>query len=181
MPSPPWPSSPGSARAIETSAPAVSARAVSLSALAGTSTAALCSVRCGFQRSSRTASRYRSVEIRVSVSPSISILTPVSAGRVSSRPAAIADWLTAVAKASLPTDPAAGGIAGSAGYSSSGMVSRLNVALPQVRTARPESAVICTGLAGRLRLISASSRPETSAEPSSVTVVSGTVAWADTS
>ena len=73
----------------------------------------------------------------MSVSPSISIRTPVSAGSVSSRPAAIADWLTAVANASLPTVPAAGGISGSAGYSSSGMVSRVNVALPQVSTARP--------------------------------------------
>ena len=42
---------------MDTSAPAVSARAVSLSARAGTSTAADWSWRCGFQRSSRTASR----------------------------------------------------------------------------------------------------------------------------
>ena len=54
------------------------------------------------------------------------------------------------------------------------------MALPQVSTARPASATICTGRAGRLRLISASSRPETRAVPSS-SVVTGTVAWADTS
>ena len=114
------------------------------------------------------------------MSPSISIRTPVSAGSVSSRPAAVADWLTAVANASLPIDPAAGGISGSAGYSSSGIVSSVKVALPQVRTARPPSDVICTGRAGRLRLISASSRPETSALPSS-SVITGTVACADTS
>ena len=51
----------------------------------------------------------------MSVSPSISIRTPVSAGSVSSRPAAVADWLTADANASLPMDPAAGGMAGSDG------------------------------------------------------------------
>ncbi len=100
---------------MDTSAPAVSARAVSASARAGTSTAADRSGRAGVQRSSRTASRYRSVDTRVSVSPSISIRTPVSAGSVSSRPAAVADWLTADANASLPMDPAAGGIAGSDG------------------------------------------------------------------
>ena len=114
------------------------------------------------------------------MSPSISTLTPVSAGSVSSRPAAMADWLTAEANASLPTEPAAWGISGSAGYSSSGMVSSVNVALPQVRTALPPSDAICTGRAGRLRLISASSRPETSALPSS-SVTTGTVAWAETS
>ncbi len=113
-------------------------------------------------------------------SPSISIRTPVRAGRVSSRPAAVADWLTAEANASLPTDPAAGGISGSAGYSSAGMVSSVKVELPQVRTARAPSDAIWTGRLGRLRLISASSRPETRALPSS-SAVTGTRACADTS
>src|SRR6266702_337066 len=87
----------------------------------------------------------------VRVSPSISIRTPVSEGSVSSRPAATAVWITAVANASLPTVPAAGGISGRAGYSSSGMVSRLNVALPQVSTARPPSELIWDGRPGRQR------------------------------
>ena len=34
---------------------------------------------------------------------------------MSSRAAAVADWLTAEAKASLPTEPAAGGMSGSVG------------------------------------------------------------------
>ncbi len=158
----------------------VSDLAVSVSALAGTSTAADNSGRAGVQRSSRTASRYRSVEISVRVSPSISIRTPVSEGSVSSRPAATAVWPTAVANASLPTVPAAGGISGSAGYSSSGMVSRLNVALPQDRTARPPSELIWTGRPGRLLLISASSRPETSALPAAC-ASTGILASAETS
>ena len=69
----------------------------------------------GFQVSSRTARRYRSVAARVRRSPSISMRTPVSIGRVSSRPAAIATWATAVAKAALSTVPAVVGMTGSFG------------------------------------------------------------------
>ncbi len=54
------------------------------------------------------------------------------------------------------------------------------MALPQVSVARAPSELISTGRAGRLRVISASSRPETSRSPSSSTAT-GTVAWADTS
>ena len=43
-------------------------------------------------------------------------------------------------------------------------------ALPQTSSILVSSAVMSTGLAGRLREISASSRPEISAWPSSVTV-----------
>ena len=100
---------------MSTSAPEVSERAVSSRARAGTRTEALRPGRTGFQRSSRTASRYRSVDTSVSVSFSISMRTPVRPGRVSSRAAAVADWLTAEAKASLPTEPAAGGMPGSVG------------------------------------------------------------------
>ena len=60
------------------------------------------------------------------------------------------------------------------------MVSKVNVALPQVSVARAPSELISTGRAGRLRVISASRRPETSRSPSS-SVLTGTVAWADTS
>ena len=165
---------------IDTSAPEVSARAVSPSTRAGTSTAVLRSGRDGFQRSSRNASRYLSVATRVSVSPAISILMPVSAGSVSSRPAAIATWLMAEASASLPTDPASGGISGSVGYSSSGSSTRVKVALPHLSVARVPSVNRSTGLAGSDRTISASKRPETSTAPSS-SVITGTVAWAETS
>ena len=165
---------------IATSAPAVSARAVSPSTRAGTSTAVDRSGWTGFQRSSRTASRYRSVATRVSVSPEISILMPVSAGSVSSRPAAMATWLMAVASASLPTVPVSGGISGRVGYSSSGSRTRVKVALPHLRVALVPSVTRPTGLAGSDRTISASSRPETRTVPSS-SVITGTVASAETS
>ena len=160
---------------MATSAPEVSARAVSPSTRAGTSTAVDRSGRAGFQRSSRTASRYRSVATRVSVSPWISILMPVSAGRVSSRPAAVATWPIAVASASLPTEPASGGISGSVGYSSSGSRTRVKVALPHLRVARVPSVISSTGRAGSDLTISASRRPETRTVPSS-SVITGTVA-----
>ena len=165
---------------MDTSAPEVSARAVSPSTRAGTSKAVDRSGWAGFQRSSRTASRYRSVATRVSVSPWISILMPVSAGRVSSRPAAVATWPIAVASASLPTVPASGGISGSVGYSSSGSRTRVKVAVPHLRVARVPSVTSSTGRAGSDLTISASRRPETRIAPSS-SVITGTVAWAETS
>ena len=165
---------------IDTSAPEVRARAVSPSTRAGTSTAVLRSGCVGFQRSSRTASRYRSVATRVSLSPAISILMPVSAGSVSSRPAAMATWAMAEASASLPTEPVSGGMSGSVGYSSSGSRTRVKVALPHFRVARVPSVARSTGLAGSDRTISASSRPDTRTAPSS-SVITGTVACAETS
>ena len=114
------------------------------------------------------------------MSPWISILMPVSAGSVSSRPAAIATWPMAEASASLPTDPASGGISGSVGYSSSGSRTRVKVALPHLSVARVPSVTRSTGLAGSDRTISASRRPETRTAPSS-SVITGTVAWAETS
>ncbi len=56
-----------------------------------------------------------SVAAMVIFSPSISSRTPVSTGSVSSRPAAIETWATAVAKASPRSDHEAPGIAGRAG------------------------------------------------------------------
>jgi hypothetical protein len=117
------------------------------------------------------------VATRVSVSPVISILMPVSAGKVSSRPAAIATWLMAEAIASLPTEPTNGGISGSDGYSSSGSRTRVKVALPHLSVARLPSVTRSTGRAGSDLTISASSRPETSTAPSS-SVITGTLAWA---
>ena len=60
-------------------------------------------------------------------------------------------------------------MSGSVGYSSTGIVCRLNRAEPQVSETLAPSMVISTGLVGRLRQMSASSRPETSALPSSAT------------
>ena len=71
-------------------------------------------------------------------------------------------------------------MSGSVGYSSTGMVWRLNRAEPQVRDTLVPSMVISTGLFGRLRQMSASSRPETRALPSSWTEA-GSVARAEVS
>ncbi len=73
-----------------------------------------------------------------------------------------------------------GGMAGSVGKSSTGIVISPNSALPQVRTASWPSVVISTSSAGRLRLISASRRPGISTRPSSATSAS-IVARAETS
>ena len=104
-----------------------------------------------------------------------SIRIPVSAGSVSSRPAAMATWLIAEARTSAPIAPASGGMPGSVGYSSSGRVISVKTALPHFRVVRVPSVLISTGRAGRLRTISARSRPETSTVPSS-SVITGTVA-----
>ena len=74
----------------------------------------------------------------MTVSPSISIRTPVSTGRVSSRPAAMATCAAAAAKTSPGTVPVAVGICGSAGYSSTGRVCRVNREEPQT-TRRPHA------------------------------------------
>ena len=176
MPSP----APPLASAMVTWLPAVSDLAVSASTLAGTSAAADASVVPGSQVSSRWERRNRSVASSEMVSPSISIRTPVSTGSMSSRPAATTAWLTAAANTSLETVPAAAGISGRDGYSSTGMVCRLNRAEPQVSETLAPSMLISTGLLGRLRQMSASRRPDTSARPSSETSA-GTVARAEVS
>ena len=73
-----------------------------------------------------------------------------------------------------------GGIVGMVGKSSTGMVIRPNSAVPQVSTASEPSVTISTSSAGRLRLISASSRPGISTLPVSATSAS-IVARAETS
>ena len=67
------------------------------------------------------------------------------------------------------TAPVAAGIAGRAGYSSTGIVCSVNVAEPQRSVTFAPSIDMSTGLFGRLRQMSASSRPETRALPSSCT------------
>ncbi len=165
MPSP----EPVAARAIVTWLPAVSDFAVSASTLAGTRAARDSSGALGDQVSSRWESRNRSVANREMVDPSISMRTPVNTGSMSSRPAAVTAWATAPANTSLPTVPLADGILGRVGYSSTGRVCRLKRAEPQVSETRVPSSTISTGLSGRLRQMSASSRPLTRARPSADT------------
>ena len=154
--------------------------AVSASTLAGTSAATETSVAPGSHWSSRSESRNRSVASSEIAEPSISIRTPVSTGSMSSRPAAVTAWATALANRSLRTVPVACGMSGRVGYSSTGIVWRLNRAEPQINETLEPSMVISTGLLGRLRQMSASSRPETSALPSSCTEA-GSVARAEVS
>ncbi|CAM5641755.1 hypothetical protein SRIMM317S_06495 [Streptomyces rimosus subsp. rimosus] len=103
----------------------------------------------------------------MTVSPSISMRTPVSTGRVSSRPAAMATWAAAAAKTSPGTVPVAVGICGRAGYSSTGSVWRVKREEPQTTVTRTPSVEISTGRLGRARQMSASRRPETRTVPSS--------------
>ena len=81
---PGWPAS----NATVTGTPAVTDRATSARVLAGTIAAALRPRAAGSQRTSLTASRYRSVAASVSVSSCTSRQTAVSMGSVSSRLAA---------------------------------------------------------------------------------------------
>ena len=105
---------------------------------------------------------------------------PVSAGSVSSLPAAIATWWIAEANASAPTVPVVSGISGRVGYSSAGSSIRVNVELPHLTVARVPSVVKSTGRAGSDRTISASRRPETSTVPGS-SACTEIVDWAETS
>ena len=66
--------------------------------LAGINACVLSDVDAGDQFNSRTAKRYRSVAASVITAPSTSIFTPVKAGRVSSRDAAVATCEIAAAK-----------------------------------------------------------------------------------
>lgn len=90
----------------------------------------------GLQWISRMASRYRSVARKVIVSPSISTLTPVRMGRVSSLEAAVITCETARANAAPSTVPAVSGMPGSSGYSSTGIVESVNFEDRQVRSTR---------------------------------------------
>ncbi len=71
-------------------------------------------------------------------------------------------------------------MAGRVGKSSTGIVSRPNSAPPQVSTASDPEVTIWTGSAGRLLVISASTRPGISTLPGSATSAS-IEARADTS
>ena len=98
---------------------------------------------------------------RVTGGPSNSTRIPVRAGRVSSLPAATATWPMAAASRSAPTLPAAGGMSGRVGYSSSGRVER-ELGAPHFRVTRAPSVVTMTGRGGRAFTISLRSLPGTS-------------------
>ena len=95
----------------------------------------------------------------------ISTNTPVSVGRESSLPAAIATWLIAVENKSLVNVPVAAGRVGSVGYSVNGKVGNVNFALPAVTKTRVPSKVNVTALAGSDRAMSASNLPGTKTFP----------------
>ncbi len=98
-----------------TSEPSIPALAASANVFAGTSTAASISGDKADQVSSRTARRNLSVAAKTTVSPEISTRIPVSMGRVSSLPAAIATWAIASANSSDGKLPVSSGRVGSVG------------------------------------------------------------------
>ncbi len=101
-------------------------------------------------------------------------------GSVSSRLAATVTCATAWVKTSPATEPLPSGIVGRVGYSSTGIVSRVNRLAPHVSDTREPSVATSTGLAGRDRAMSASSLPQTSTVPPSETSA-GTSTRAETS
>ena len=95
----------------------------------------------------------------------ISTNTPVNVGRESSLPAAIATWLTAVAKSSEFKEPDVLGNSGKVGYSTSGKVGNVNLALPALTKTRLPSKLNVIGLAGSDLEISANNLPGTKTFP----------------
>ena len=120
---------------------------------------------CALQVNSLTASRYLSVAASVIWFLFISTKTPVRVGRESSLPAAIATWLTAVANKSEFKLPDAAGNSGSVGYSLSGKVGSVNLALPALTKTRVPSNTKLIGLVGSDLEISASNLPGTKTFP----------------
>ena len=106
---------PGGARAMLMTSADAKAFAASASVRAGMSACALILVDDGFHWKSRTANRYLSVAASTRLVPSISRRMPVNVGSVSSRPAAMATWATAVAKREPAISPDETGISGSWG------------------------------------------------------------------
>ena len=157
----------GAAKATETGTPGTMTRAASAMVRPGTRAIARIPGCAGAQCRSRTASRYRSVAASVTTSPRMSRHTPVSIGSVSSRLVAGSTCATAAARSPPSTVPASGGAGGSSGYSAVGSETSANSALPQLSVTSSPSERNSAGCPGRLRVISASSRPGTSAEPGS--------------
>ena len=136
---------------------------------AGISACVLSDVEFGDQLSSRTARRYRSVAASVKVAPSASIFTPVKAGKVSSREAAIATCAIALAKCVPETLPLIAGIFGSGGYSATGIVGIVKDDRPQVICARFPTSAKSIIDDGSDRVMSASKRPGIKTVPASIT------------
>src|SRR6056297_2389617 len=111
-PSKPISRSPSGASATVTESADPKDFAASANVFAGINNSACAEDDAGVQVNSRTASRYRSVAASTNEFPSISILMPVKVGNVSSRPAAIATWATAVAKSEPSKVPLLCGISG---------------------------------------------------------------------
>ena len=153
---------------------------MSASVRAGTRARAAMSGSAGSQPIVRTASRYRSVAARVTRSPAMSRHTPVSIGSVSSRLDDGTTCAAAVASAPPSTVPTTPGRSGRLGYSSSASETSENSALPQLSISMSPAEVTSAAAAGRLLVISASSRPGTSASPGSPTSA-GTTTLAETS
>ncbi len=103
----------------------------------------------------------------LNVAPAISTRTAVSTGGVSSRAAATATWATAEAKTSPGMVPKRSGGGGSCGYSSTGITGSAKRLDPASMRSLAPSRLIVTGLLGRVRAMSARSRPCTRTRPSS--------------
>ncbi len=112
--------------------------------------------------------------------PLISMRTPVSSGRVSSRDAAIDTWETACDSVEESIAPTSVGCAGSSGYSSRGMTASVKCEDPQTRFTFWPSSSTETGLEGSDLEMSARRRPETRTSPASSTVA-GMCEFAETS
>jgi hypothetical protein len=136
---------------------------------AGINACVLNDVEVGDQFNSRTANRYLSVAASVITAPSTSIFTPVKAGRVSSRDAAMATCDIAVAKSVPEIVPETPGIVGSGGYSATGIVGIVKDERPQVICARFPSTEKSIVADGKDRVMSASSRPGIKTVPVSIT------------
>ena len=107
---------------------------------------------------------------RVIAGPLISMRTPVSRGRVSSRDAAMDTWETAWESVEESIAPMPVGCAGSSGYSSRGMTASVKWEDPQTRFTFWPSSSTETGLEGSDLEMSARRRPETRTSPASSTV-----------
>ncbi len=159
---------PGDPRLIVTSPPPVSAFAVSARALAGTSAAAETSVWVGVHSHSRSDRRKRSVASRRDVRALHLDADTGENGQHVVAPGGTDGLAHGAARtAGSGSSRSRGASSGSEGNSSSGIVWRLNRAEPQTRDTFAPSLSISTGWLGRLRQMSASRRPETSALPSS--------------
>ena len=93
-------------------------------------------------------------------------------GVTSSREAATTTWAMAAEKLPAGMTPVGSPTTGRLGYSATGMLRRVNRALPPLTMTRLSSVRTSTGAAGRRFAMSARRRPETSTRPGSCTSAS---------